>query len=559
MSNPIKAGLAIGIAGGIVIAFFGGLSGILVALIGGAAVGLILSSWEHFEKRDVAVRQSATAGAVAGILMVAGQFIYQFVIVPLSGKTAVSVDAVTFIVALLTFALAVALAVFIGYTSTLEQGRRRVALFGLLALFLVLYPFLDGGMSVLYKTNPSANPFVDQPFINQGLNLNWLGTMITILTFAVLALGLNIVVGYAGLLDLGYAAFFAIGAYTTGLIYSPYISSQVGADWPWLRFVWTFWLVIWIAAAVAAVFGLILGSPTIPLRGDYLAIVTLGFGEIVPIVFRNLTAITLTLPFTNICIVGCGGKPLNFTGGESGVNPIGRPWLPGVAYFQTGDYLPWYFLILAIIALTVFLINRLYQSRLGRAWTALREDELAAAAMGINTTNTKLMAFAMGATFSGFAGAFYGSYIGAIFPSVFDFTVSVIILVMVIFGGLGNMVGVIIGGMIIMMADRLLLPQIAGTLKAIVNTTIVPNIQNPATKEFVSTTVDPLQWRQLLFGLTLVVMMLVRPEGLIPSARRRAELHSEAPAGTEPLSIQEADAGSPLMSVDSDPLDAPSQ
>ncbi|MFN8484494.1 MAG: branched-chain amino acid ABC transporter permease [Anaerolineae bacterium] len=556
MSNPIKAGLAIGIAGGLVIAFFGGLSGILVALIGGAAVGLILSSWEHFTKADLAIRQSAIAGVLAGALMVVGQIIYQFVIVPLSGKTGVELDMYTWLVALLTFVICVVLAIFIGYTSTLELGRRRIALFGLLIIFLLIYPFLDSGMSVLYKAHPADNPFIGQPLLNQGLNLNWLGTMITILTFVVLALGLNIVVGYAGLLDLGYAAFFAIGAYTTGLLYSPYISSQVGADWPWLQFVWTFWLVIWIAAAVAAIFGLILGSPTIPLRGDYLAIVTLGFGEIVPIVFRNLTAVTLTLPFTSICIVGCI-KPLNFTGGESGVNPIGRPWLPLINYFQTGDYLPWYFLILAIIALTVFLINRLYQSRLGRAWTALREDELAAASMGINTTNTKLMAFAMGATFSGFAGAFYGSYIGAIFPSVFDFTVSVIILVMVIFGGLGNMVGVIVGGMIIMMADRLLLPQIAGTLKAIINTTIVPTIQDPQMKEFVSTSVDPLQWRQLLFGLTLVVMMLVRPEGLIPSARRRAELHSEA--GSTPLSIQEADAESQLMSVDSDPLDAPSQ
>ncbi|MFN8475872.1 MAG: branched-chain amino acid ABC transporter permease [Anaerolineae bacterium] len=558
MSNPIKAGLAIGIAGGLVIAFFGGLSGILAALVGGASVGLILSSWEHFSKADVAVRKSAIAGAIAGALMVVGQLIYQFVIVPLSGQTSVVMDMFTWIIAILTFVICLVLAMFIGYTSTLELRRRRIALFGLLIVFLLIYPFLDSGMSVLYKTNPADNPFVGQPLINQGLNLNWLGTMITILTFVVLALGLNIVVGYAGLLDLGYAAFFAIGAYTTGLLYSPYISSQVGADWPWLQFVWTFWLVIWVAAAVAAVFGLILGSPTIPLRGDYLAIVTLGFGEIVPIVFRNLTAVTLTLPFTSICIVGCV-KPLNFTGGESGVNPIGRPWLPLITYFQTGDYLPWYFLILAIIALTVFLINRLYQSRLGRAWTALREDELAAAAMGINTTNTKLMAFAMGATFSGFAGAFYGSYIGAIFPSVFDFTVSVIILVMVIFGGLGNMLGVIVGGMIIMMADRLLLPQIAGTLKAIINTTVVPTIQDPQMQEFVKTSVDPLQWRQLLFGLTLVVMMLVRPEGLIPSARRRAELHSQAPTGTEPLSILEADQASGLMSVDSDPLDAPSQ
>ncbi|HEY9876266.1 MAG TPA: branched-chain amino acid ABC transporter permease, partial [Candidatus Obscuribacterales bacterium] len=174
-------------------------------------------------------------------------------------------------------------------------------------------------------------------------------------------------------------------------------------------------------------------------------------------------------------------------------------------------------------------------SRLGRAWAAIREDELAASAMGINLVRTKLLAFAMGATFSGFAGSFYAAYISAIFPSVFDFSVSVIILCMVILGGLGNMTGVILGGIIIMGADRLFLPQLAQVLKGILNTSVLPNIASPQWRDFLATTLDPIQMRLFLFGLTLVVMMIVRPEGLIPDRIRQAELHSDAPESNEAL------------------------
>jgi branched-chain amino acid transport system permease protein len=274
------------------------------------------------------------------------------------------------------------------------------------------------------------------------------------------------------------------------------------------------------------------------LRGDYLAIVTLGFGEIVPVVFRNLTSVQVYEPISGIigsligrpemaiCLLGCE-KAINLTGGESGINPIGRPWLPIIGSFQAGQLFPWYYLILTLVVFSTFMISRLRESRLGRAWTAIREDELAASAMGINLVRTKLLAFAMGATFSGFAGAFYGAYISAIFPSAFDFSVSVIILCMVILGGLGNITGVLLGCLIITSADRLFLPQLAQVLKSILNTSVLPNIGNPALRDFLAISLDPIQMRLLLFGLTLVIMMIIRPEGLVPSAERQAELHSD--------------------------------
>jgi branched-chain amino acid transport system permease protein len=283
------------------------------------------------------------------------------------------------------------------------------------------------------------------------------------------------------------------------------------------------------------------------LRGDYLALVTLGFGEIVPVVFRNLIDVTLREPLTGFCLAGCDPKvevrnaclysctgPIDLTAGEKGINPIGRPVIP---FFDNPDqpifganYLPWYFLVLVLIVFSIFVIRRMRDSRIGRAWMAIREDELAASQMGIDPVKTKLMAFSMGASFSGFAGAFYGSYISAIFPSVFDFSVSVTILCMVILGGLGNIVGVIVGGILIISSDLLFLPQVAMLLKGFINTQIVPNIGSPAMRTFLTTSLDPTLMRLALFGTVLVVMMIVRPEGLIPSAQVKAELHAEETA-----------------------------
>jgi branched-chain amino acid transport system permease protein len=285
---------------------------------------------------------------------------------------------------------------------------------------------------------------------------------------------------------------------------------------------------------MAAIWGLVLGAPTLPLRGDYLAIVTLGFGEIVPVLFRNLIDVTIKEPFTcwilplfriqTACITFVEHEDLTF--GEKGISPIGRPSLPLIGEFESSNPVTWYFLIVGLILLSIFLINRMRDSRLGRAWMAIREDELAAAQMGIDPVKTKLAAFAMGATFSGFAGAFYAAYIRGIFPSVFEFSASIIILSCVILGGLGNVNGVIVGGLVLMSADRLFLPALKDFLTAFLSNTILPSISNPIVQQAVKDNANPILYRFLLFGLTLVIMMAVRPEGLLPSAQIRQELHA---------------------------------
>jgi branched-chain amino acid transport system permease protein len=292
--------------------------------------------------------------------------------------------------------------------------------------------------------------------------------------FVLLALGLNIVVGFAGLLDLGYAAFFAIGSYAYAMLASP----QFGIHIP-------FWVMLFVASGIAAVFGILLGAPTLRLRGDYLAIVTLGFGEIVPQTFLNLT---------------------QFTGGPNGINLLDRP---SIGTFKFGfDALPYYFMVLALIALAVWLANNMRNSRLGRAWMAIREDELAAAHMGINTTTTKLAAFAMGASFSGLAGCALASKLQLVSPDQFGFNVSVFILAMLVLGGMGNIPGVIAGSLILSSLERFILPQGTNFLHGI------------------GVNVDLTNSRFLIYGVILVMMMLFRPEGLIPSGQRKAELHA---------------------------------
>jgi branched-chain amino acid transport system permease protein len=292
--------------------------------------------------------------------------------------------------------------------------------------------------------------------------------------FVLLALGLNIVVGFAGLLDLGYAAFFAIGSYAFAMLASP----QFGIHVP-------FWLVLFIASAIAAVFGILLGAPTLRLRGDYLAIVTLGFGEIVPQTFLNLT---------------------QWTGGPNGIGSLDQPTI--FAYKFGFDPLPYYFMVLALIALAIWVANNLRESRLGRAWMAIREDELAAAHMGINTTTTKLAAFAMGASFSGLAGCALASKLQLVSPDQFGFNISVFILAMLVLGGMGNIPGVIVGSLILSALERFILPQ--GT-----------NFLHSA-----GINIDLTTSRFMIYGVILVAMMLFRPEGLIPSRQRKAELHA---------------------------------
>jgi branched-chain amino acid transport system permease protein len=365
-----------------------------------------------------------------------------------------------------------------------EEARRRKLWLGLALVLAIVYPFID-----------------------QALGINRLGAWIAILVFVILAVGLNIVVGYAGLLDLGYAAFFIIGAYANAFMTSPN-SVFVMNGWvpPVLQNFWTAMAVSWI---IAALFGVLLGAPTLRLRGDYLAIVTLGFGEIVPNFFVNAS---------------------NVTGGPSGLSQIAVPpgfTLPGGREigFSTTDQANWYWLILAVLVFTVLLINRLYDSRLGRSWQAIREDEIAASSMGVNLVRTKLWAFALGASFSGFAGAVYAGYLTVVYPDQFEFSVSVLLLCMVILGGLGNIYGVIAGSLIIQFFDRILAEELNKVLHWIGEQTGIEVLQ----------THNVAQDRFLIFGLALVLLMLLRPGGLFPSKQRAAEMQPES----EDISVAE--------------------
>ena len=347
------------------------------------------------------------------------------------------------------------------------------------------------------------------PLLDKALGIDKLGALLGIMVFVILALGLNIVVGYAGLLDLGYAAFFAIGAYTMGFLTSP-SSEFVQRGWipEWLQHFWPAMAISWV---VAAIFGVLLGAPTLRLRGDYLAIVTLGFGEIVPNFFENAEDIT---------------------GGVSGINPIGRPTTLSVGGYDLAfgptNQRNWFWLMLVVGIFSVFLIQRLYDSRLGRSWQAIREDELAASSMGINLVQTKLWAFALGASFAGFAGSIFASAFQIIDPSQFEFLVSITVLAMVILGGIGNIYGVIVGALLIGGFDRILSDELTGPVQWLGRQIEWDALANH----------NVSQDRYVVFGGALVLMMLLRPGGLIPNARRRAELQPE----TEEIAAVESES-----------------
>ena len=308
--------------------------------------------------------------------------------------------------------------------------------------------------------------------------------------WVLLALGLNIVVGYAGLLDLGYAAFFAIGSYAFAILASGQFNIHL-----------SFWILLPASALVAAVFGVLLGAPTLRLRGDYLAIVTLGFGEIVPKVVRNATPLT---------------------GGVNGIVGVDQPHLPPVLGWS-GSFgynpVPYYYLILAIILISLFLINNLRNSRLGRAWMAIREDEVAAAAMGVNTVTTKLLAFAMGAAFSGFAGTYYASKLFVVVPESFSFqAVSVVVLVMVVLGGMGSIRGVIVGAVLIYLLQHKVLIALPGWIASATAALNIGFLNGVDISGIVQRS------NYLIFGIILAGIMLVRPQGLLPSSQRKVEL-----------------------------------
>ncbi len=329
--------------------------------------------------------------------------------------------------------------------------------------------------------------------------------------YVLLAIGLNVVVGFAGLLDLGYAAFFAIGAYTYAFLASEHLVVTPLHEAVHLPF----WIVLFIGMFVAAAFGIVLGAPTLRLRGDYLAIVTLGFGEIVPRVFRNLST---------------------WTSGVNGISALDKPqlplWLQGpwsgdpfavVQNFKIIQPIGFYVIMVILVGICVVLVNNLRRSRIGRAWMAVREDEVAAAAMGVNTVRIKLLAFAIGAAFSGFAGAFYGAKLSLVSPENFGFSVSITILVMIVLGGMGNIPGVIAGAMLIYVVIFGLLgalPPLAEEWATSLgfSSLVAPNGEWPGIAQEVQ------RLRFLIFGLILVMTMLLRPQGLIPSRVRQQEL-----------------------------------
>ena len=337
-----------------------------------------------------------------------------------------------------------------------------------------------------------------------------LSTLVVMTIFTMMALGLNFVVGYAGLLDLGYVAFYAMGAYMAGWFASSQFSKEnvnlgaVGLYPGATGFHFSIWLVLPMAGVATAVVGVLIGLPTLRLRGDYLAIVTLGFGEILPQIARNGDNLF--------------GTGFNLTNGTGGITPIDGPgfghWLDAhlhlPANFLTAGNLDSIFLWTGIILvlITVFCSARLRDSRIGRAWIAIREDEVAAAAMGVPLMRTKTWAYATGAFFGGVAGAYYASYKSGAFPDDFFFQISVFILCMVILGGMGNIWGVIFGACFLTYLDREGLSNI-GTQ---INNSFGTNLDVP-------------KYEFGIFGIIIVVTMLFRPEGLIPSSRRAAELH----------------------------------
>jgi len=331
------------------------------------------------------------------------------------------------------------------------------------------------------------------PLLLQGMGNFWVRIADMALLYVLLALGLNIVVGYAGLLDLGFVAFFAIGAYLFGLMDSPHLTDTF--SW----FAQTFpqglhtsiWLVIPLGAAVAGLFGILLGAPTLKLRGDYLAIVTLGFGEIIRVFLNNLD------------------HPVNITNGPKGLNQIESMKIFGLNLgkpLEIGSYTlasvtQYFYLFLALVVISVVICHRLQVSRIGRAWMAIREDEIAAKAMGINTRNMKLLAFGMGATFGGVSGTMFAAFQGFVSPESFSLMESVMIVAMVVLGGIGYLPGVILGAVLLSA-----LPEVLRWVSGVFDLQLLTGGR-----------LDASILRQLLIALAMIIVMLLRPRGLWPT------------------------------------------
>lgn len=390
----------------------------------------------------------------------------------------------------------------LAFTLFLRNSGNTLGLIGLVGILVALTTLpriprgirVALGLAILLLSVPIAgfaNTFIFELGIQIGI-------------FAAMSLGLNVVVGMAGLLDLGYAAFFAVGAYTWAIFGSPQAGKFLQGNFPLPgEYMYLFML---IAVVTTAITGLLIGLPALRLRGDYLAIVTLGLGEVVRILANNLD------------------HPINITNGPQGITPVGRPpidWFRslmgalGVRLDETTDYqLFFYLLVLAMIGLVVLANVNLANSRFGRAWVAIREDEIAAQAMGIPLLPTKLIAFMTGAAFSGVMGVIYGAQRTFVSPESFTLLASITILAMVILGGMGSIPGAILGAA----ALTILNLDILKTFSEFVRTSL----------PWIPSQVDPAKYERLVFGLILILMMIYRPQGLIPEARHRAELEEEA-------------------------------
>ena len=345
------------------------------------------------------------------------------------------------------------------------------------------------------------------PFLFGMMGNAWVRALAFALLYVMLALGLNIVVGFAGLLDLGYIAFYAVGAYMYALLASPHLTS----NFPWLAQMFptglhnSIWLVVPLGAALAASFGILLGAPVLKLRGDYLAIVTLGFGEIIRIFLNNLNA------------------PLNITNGPQGITLIDPIRFGDVSLAKTqnlfGVQLPsvylYYYLFLVLAIITIVICIRLQDSRLGRAWMAIREDELAAKAMGINVRNVKLLAFSLGATFGGVAGAMFSAFQGFVSPESFTLNESIIVLAMIVLGGLGHIPGVVLGAVLLSIFPEVLRHTVAPLQMML----------------FGKVVVESEVLRMMLYGLAMVLIMLYRPKGLWPAPEHGINPSNRAEAG----------------------------
>jgi branched-chain amino acid transport system permease protein len=338
------------------------------------------------------------------------------------------------------------------------------------------------------------------------------------LAYASFALGLNIIVGFAGLLDLGYVAFFALGALTAGWFMSGFFSSAGGGE-GWSLLVgepasalpgihMNFLMVVLIAVVITTIAGMLIGLPTLRLRGDYIAIVTLAFGEIIGRLVINGDEIVI--------------RGQKVTNGRQGITPIDKIDLPFLEPFQSLELRPWYFVALALVFIALFVNYRLRDSRLGRAWIALREDEVAAASMGVPLVKTKLLAYGTGAAFGGVGGAFIASYLNTVNADQFQFSFSIFVLAMVILGGLGSIEGVVLGAIVL----------------SFINNNLIPDVFNDYPSK-VGLDFDLTELSFGIFGFLLVIMMVLRPEGLIPERRRKMELTEGVGAGETELGTAE--------------------